>query len=97
MGYFKKKTLNEIAEADLAKDYTEGYKFLPWLFWKKSGRVHFILGAILTVPGVYLMIDADSDYQSFQFIIASFFTAAGVFLNFWTYRMYRQMKKGISS
>ena len=54
MRIFKKKTLNEVAKADAIKDYTDGYKFLPWLFWKNRLFTFGALpiGLIILIAGI---------------------------------------------
>ena len=80
------------------EDYTEGLKFFPWLIKKDSGRYHFLAAMGLTLAGIILFLTLEESYAvAFQIGFGIFCTLAGIFLMFWTYRMYRQFKNGISS
>ena len=48
-GYWKKRTLNEMAESQNNGDNTGGYKFLPWLLYMNKGFTFGALPIALTI------------------------------------------------
>ena len=95
---FKKRTLNQQAESVNNGDYTGGYDYIPWIWFEKEGRTKAILATILFGVGVVLECSLASSFSPTAQIIAGIGAmCGGIFLHLWTYRQFKQMKKGISS
>lgn len=71
---WRKRTDDEIKKSTSEKDYTEGYEFLPWLFWKKKMYVVGFFGnmALGIFGGVSTIIGNDNPIW-YGFAIITFF------------------------
>lgn len=95
----KKLTQQEIDHAVANGDFTGGYTFFQWIFLSRGKWIYFFASLFLIGLGIF----AETNYAMEQSLDTVFQTwagyvsiAAGIFLLFWTIRMYNRMKKGIS-
>ena len=93
---FKKRTKEEVQASVKAKDYTGGYKFLPWT-WHMRKR--YLLGLLANkVGGVSLFFVYAESKETITLIGAIFFsTIVPTIISYMLRRDYTMLKKGQSS
>lgn len=97
MGYWTKRTNEEIQESVRNGDYTGGYKFWPWLLWMRKGHTSALLLNLIFgwCGGISVLKDDPTDFTGYGVLI--FF---GIFVPilaaFLIRRDYKESQKGIT-
>lgn len=94
---FRKRSLNEIADAINNGDYTGGYNYINWTVFMPEGRDKGILSHLVLILGIIILATIGGTYNfKIQLIVGILFILGGIFLHLWTYREFKRLKKGIS-
>lgn len=100
MGYWSKRTEEEIEASVRKKDYTGGYKFWPWLLWmRKMYVLGFLLNLVLGwAGGLSGIIKGNSNGPAWinYAVIVFFGIFAPTLIGFLLRRDYKEGQKGIS-
>ena len=99
MGYWSKRTEQEIEESVKNKDYTGGYKFWPWLLWM---RKMYVLGFLLNLTfgwiGGLTSFNPENENPAWigYAVIGFFGIFAPTLIGFLLRRDYKEGQKGIT-
>lgn len=97
MGYWSKRTEQEVQESVTNKDYTGGYKFWPWLLWmRKAPTIALLMNLIFGWSGGLSVLRSDpSDWTGYGVIIF-FGIFVPILVAFLIRRDYKESQKGIT-